>query len=81
MSLSRKLYEQALLIFKSFEATWSVLDLILSLFTARVIAFEPLIAQVLSFSCSWPSIISNFAKSKKTSVRALLQAQTSVLEP
>ena len=50
MSLSRKLYEQALLIFKPTEATWSVLDLILSLFTARVIAFEPPIAQVPSFS-------------------------------
>ena len=41
MSLSRKLYEQVLLIFKATEATSSVLDLILSLFTARVITFEP----------------------------------------
>ena len=43
MGLSRKLYEQALLTFKPTEATSSVLDLILSLFTARVITFEPLV--------------------------------------
>ena len=41
MGLSRKLYEQALLFFEPTEATSSVLDLILSLFTARVITFEP----------------------------------------
>ena len=40
MSLSRKLYEQVLLIFKATEATSSVLDLILSLFTARVITLN-----------------------------------------
>ena len=40
MGLSRKLYEQALLTFKPTEATSSVLDLILSLFTARVITFD-----------------------------------------
>ena len=49
MGLSRKLYEQALLTFKPTEATSSVLDLILSLFTARVITFEPLVAQLPSF--------------------------------
>ena len=42
MGLSWKLYEQALLIFKPTEATSTVLDLILSLFTARVIIFETL---------------------------------------
>ena len=52
MGLSRKLYEQALLTFKPTVATSSVLDLILSLFTARVITFEPLVAQLPSFSCS-----------------------------
>ena len=62
MGLSRKLYEQALLIFKPTEATSSVLDLNLSLFTARVITFESLVAQLPSVSCSWPSTISNFAK-------------------
>ena len=62
MGLSRKLYEQALLTFKPTEATSSVLDLILSLFTARVITFEPMVAQLPSFSCSWPSTISNFVK-------------------
>ena len=64
MGLSRKLYEQVLLIFKATEATSSVLDLILSLFTARVITFEPKDAQLPSFSCSWPLTISNFAKTK-----------------
>ena len=64
MSLSRKLYEQVLLIFKVTEATSSVLDLILSLFTARVITFEPMVAQLPSVSCSCPSTISNFAKIK-----------------
>ena len=52
MGLSRKLYEQVLLIFKATEATSLVLDLILSLFTARVITFEPMVAQLPSFSCS-----------------------------
>ena len=52
MGLSRKLYEQALLFFKPTEATSSVLDLILSLFTARVITFESLVAQLPSVSCS-----------------------------
>ena len=52
MSLSQKLYEQVLLIFKATEATSSVLDLILSLFTARVITFEPMVAQLPSVSCS-----------------------------
>ena len=52
MGLSRKLYEQVLLIFKATEATSSVLDIILSLFTARVITFESLIAQLPSISCS-----------------------------
>ena len=52
MGLSRKLYEQVLLVFKTTEATSSVLDLILSLFTARVITFEPPVAQLPSFSCS-----------------------------
>ena len=64
MGLSRKLYEQVLLIFKATEATSSVLDLILSLFTARVITFEPMVAQLPSFSCSWSLTISNFAKTK-----------------
>ena len=64
MCLSRKLYEQVLLIFKATEATSSVLDLILSLFTARVITFEPPVAQLPYFSCSSPSTISNFAKIK-----------------
>ena len=62
MCLSRKLYRQALLIFKPTEATSSVLDLILSLFTARVIIFEPLVAQLPSFSCGCPLTLSNFAK-------------------
>ena len=61
MGLSRKLYEQVLLIFKATEATSSVLNLILSLFTARVITFEPMVAQLPFFSCSWPLTISNFA--------------------
>ena len=52
MGLSRKLNEQVLLIFKPTEATSSVLDLILSLLTARYITFEPLVAQLPSFSCS-----------------------------
>ena len=52
MGFSRKLYVQALLIFKPTEATSSVLDLILSLFTSWVIIFEPLVAQLPSFSCS-----------------------------
>ena len=51
MSLSRKLYKQVLLIFKATEATSSVLDLILSLFTARLITFESLVAQLPSVSC------------------------------
>ena len=42
MGSFRKLYEQAVLIYKPTEATSSVLDLILSLFTARVITFESL---------------------------------------
>ena len=42
MGSFRKLYEQAVLIYKPTEATSSVLVLILSLFTARVIIFEPL---------------------------------------
>ena len=50
MGLFRKLYEQALLTFKPTEATSSVLDLILSLFTARVITFESLVAQLPSVS-------------------------------
>ena len=62
MGLSRKLYKQAVLTFKATEATSSVLDLILSMFTARVITFEPMVAQLPSFSCSWPLTISNFAK-------------------
>ena len=49
MSLSQKFYEQALLILKPTEATSPVLDLILSLFTARVLTFEPLIAQLPYF--------------------------------
>ena len=44
MSLLRKLYKQVLLNFKPTEATLPVLDLILSLFTARVLTFEPLVA-------------------------------------
>ena len=52
MDLSQKLYDQALLLFKPTEATSSVLDLILSLFTARLITFEPLVAQLPSYSCS-----------------------------
>ena len=52
MGLSRELYKQALLIFKPTEATSSVLDVILSLFMARVITFEPIVAQLPSFSCS-----------------------------
>ena len=52
MGLSRKLYEQVLLNFKATEATSSVLDLILSLFTARFITFESLVAQLPSVSCS-----------------------------
>ena len=42
MGSFRKLYEQAVLIYKPTEATSSVLVLILSLFTARLITFEPL---------------------------------------
>ena len=42
----------ALLSFKPTEATSSVLELIVSLFTARVITFEPTIAQLPSFSYS-----------------------------
>ena len=52
MGLPRKLYEQALLFFKPTEATSSVFDLILSLFTARNITFESLVAQLPSVSCS-----------------------------
>ena len=52
MSLSRKLYKQALLFFKPTEATLPVLGLILSLFTARVLNFEPLVAQLPSFFSS-----------------------------
>ena len=52
MGLSRKLYEQGLLFFKPTEATSSVLDLILSLFTTLVITFEPLVTQRPSFLCS-----------------------------
>ena len=52
MGLSRELYEQALLTCKPTEATSSVLDLILSLFTTRVITFEPMVAQRPSFLCS-----------------------------
>ena len=51
MSLSQKLYEQALLFFKPTEATSSILDLILCLFTARVITFESVVAQLPFFSC------------------------------
>ena len=50
MGLSPKLYKQALLTFKPTEATSSVLDLIL--FTARVITFESLVAQLPSVSYS-----------------------------
>ena len=64
MSLSRELYKQALLTLKPTEATSSVLHFILSLFTARVITFEPLVSQLPSFSCSSPLIKSNFAKIK-----------------
>ena len=64
MSLSQKLLNQVLLIFKPTEATSPVLDLILSLFTARVLTFEPLVAQLPSCLCSWPSSKSNFAKFK-----------------
>ena len=49
MGLSKKLYEQALLPFRPTEATSTVLDLNLSLFTARVLTFEPLIAQLPYF--------------------------------
>ena len=52
MGLSRKLYKQALLTFKPTEANLSVLDFILSLFTARVITVEPLVVQLSSFSYS-----------------------------
>ena len=52
MSLSQKLYNQVLLIFKPTEAISPVLDLILSLFTARVLTFEPLVAELPSFLCS-----------------------------
>ena len=44
MRLLRKLYKRVLLIFKPTETTLPVLDLILSLFTARVLIFEPLVA-------------------------------------
>ena len=64
MSLSREFYKQALLTLKPTEATSSVLDFILSLFTAQVITFEPLVSQLPCFSCSSPLIISNFAKIK-----------------
>ena len=52
MRLSRKLHKQALLPFRPTEATSLVLDLILSLFTARVLTYEPLVAQLPSFLCS-----------------------------
>ena len=52
MGLSRKLYEQVLFFFKPTEAPLSVLDLILSLFTTRVLTFEPLVTQRPSFLCS-----------------------------
>ena len=52
MGLSRELYNQALLTLKPTEATLSVLDFFLSLFTAQVINFEPLVSQLPSFSCS-----------------------------
>ena len=52
MGLSRKLYEQALVPFRPTEATSPVLDLILSLLTARVTTFEPLVAQLPSVLCS-----------------------------
>ena len=40
MGLSRKLHKQALLSFRPTEATLPNLDIILSLFTARVLTFE-----------------------------------------
>ena len=52
MGLSRKLYGQALLFFNPTEATSSVLDLSLSLFTTRIITFEPLVGQRPSFLCN-----------------------------
>ena len=64
MSLSQKLLNQALLSFRPTEATSPVLDLILSFFTARVLTFEPLVAQLPSFLCRWPSSKSNFANFK-----------------
>ena len=57
--VKQRLYKKDLQLAQS-----SVLELILSLFTARVITFEPLVAQLPFFSCSWPSTISNFAKIK-----------------
>ena len=52
MSLSTKLYEQALLVKKPTESTLPVLDLISSSFKVRVITFEPLVAQLPSFASS-----------------------------
>ena len=61
---------QALLTFKPTEATSSVLDLILSLFTARVITFEPTFAQLPFFSCSLThESISNFANLNRSCAR------------
>ena len=60
MELSRKLHKQALLSFRPTEPTSPVLNLILSLFTARVLTFEPLVAQLPFFSAAdhYPNLIS-----------------------
>ena len=79
MGFSQKLYEQVLVIFKPTEATSSVLDLILSLFTSRVITFESLDAQLPPFHAA--DLKHYLTSLSKKTVRALLQAQTSVLEP
>ena len=49
MGLSRRLDKQALLSFSPTEATSPVLDLILSLFMARFLTFESLVAQLHLF--------------------------------
>ena len=61
MSLSTKLQKKVLLTKKPTEAILPVLDLLLGLFTVRVMTFQPVVTEVSSFASS---SISNSDKMK-----------------